>query len=72
MSERTKVTPPPTIYDTSDDCAPQNGWDGFSITSYRKAWNPDGELVKDEAHPWTYRPNPTVICGPKPGDRNND
>ena len=67
VSGRSSPTDPQTIYDTGDECAAQDGWQGFSITSYRKVWTPDGELVKDEAFPWTYRPNPTVVCGPEPG-----
>jgi vancomycin resistance protein YoaR len=66
VSDRSKVTSPPTVYDTSAECQAEAGWEGFSITSYRKVWTPDGTLVKDEADPWTYRPNPTVVCGPKP------
>ena len=67
VSARSNPTDPQTIYDTSDECMAQEGWQGFSITSYRKVWTPDGVLVKDESYPWTYRPNPTVICGPEPG-----
>jgi vancomycin resistance protein YoaR len=69
VSGRSNHTTPQTVYDTSPDCEPQEGWEGFSITSYRKVWTPDGKLDKDEAYPWTYRPNPTVICGPDPGAR---
>nr|WP_246211730.1 VanW family protein [Phytoactinopolyspora alkaliphila] len=68
VSERSNFTSPRTIYDTSSDCTPQGGSQGFSITSYRKAWTPDGELVKDEADPWTYNPNHRVVCGPDPDD----
>ena len=66
VSDRSNVTSPPTVYDTSPECQAESGWEGFSITSYRKVWTPDGTLDKDEADPWTYRPNPTVVCGPKP------
>ena len=69
VSGRSNYTSPQTVYDTSPDCEPQQGWQGFSITSYRKVWTPDGKLDKDEAYPWTYRPNPNVICGPDPGAR---
>lgn len=69
VSGRSNVTSPQTVYDTSPDCEPQEGWEGFSITSYRKVWTPDGTLDKDEAYPWTYRPNPTVVCGPDPAAR---
>ena len=69
VSDRSNVTSTETIYDTSPECEPQQGWEGFSITSYRKVWTPDGKLVKDEAYPWTYKPNPTVICGPDPAER---
>jgi vancomycin resistance protein YoaR len=67
VSGRSNPTSPPTVYDTSSDCQPEQGWNGFSITAYRQVRTPDGELDKDEAFPWTYRPNPTVVCGPKPG-----
>lgn len=66
VSGRSNFTDPETIYDTSDECTAEVGWQGFSITSFRKAWTPGGELVKDESYPWTYRANPTVICGPDP------
>ena len=69
VSDRSNVTSTETIYDTSPECEPQQGWEGFSITSYRKVWTPDGKLVKDEAYPWTYKPNPTVVCGPDPAER---
>ncbi|HEX2361478.1 MAG TPA: VanW family protein, partial [Jiangellaceae bacterium] len=69
VSARSNVTSPQTVYDTSEECEPQQGWEGFSITSYRKVWTSDGKLDKDEAYPWTYRPNPTVLCGPDPGAR---
>jgi vancomycin resistance protein YoaR len=68
-SERSNFTDPPTIYNSDDNClANPNGHRGFSITAYRKVWNPDGSLAKDEAFPWTYRPNPEVICGEDPDD----
>ena len=67
VSGRSNFTSPPTVYDTSAECQAESGWEGFSITSYRKVWTLDGTLVKDESYPWTYRPNPTVICGPDPG-----
>jgi vancomycin resistance protein YoaR len=67
VSGRSNFTSSQKVYDTSDECEPQQGWEGFSITSYRKVWTPDGKLVKDETFPWTYKPNPTVICGPDPG-----
>ncbi|HEX6233629.1 MAG TPA: VanW family protein [Jiangellaceae bacterium] len=69
VSERSNFTDPPTVYNTKDNCiANRVGSKGFSITSYRKAWDPDGNLVKDEAYPWTYRPNPVVVCGEEPED----
>ena len=66
VSARSNVTSPQTVYDTTPECQEENGWQGFSITSYRKVWTSDGTLVKDESYPWTYKPNPTVICGPDP------
>jgi hypothetical protein len=69
VSERSNFTDPPTIYNTKDNCIPNRvGSKGFSITSYRTVWDPDGNLVKDEAYPWTYRPNPVVVCGEEPKD----
>jgi vancomycin resistance protein YoaR len=69
VSARSNLTSSQTVYDTSQECEPQQGWEGFSITSYRKVWTPDGKLDKDEAYPWTYRPNPIVVCGPDPAER---
>lgn len=68
-SDRSNFTDPPTVYNSDDNCIdnPQ-GHRGFSITAYRQVRDPDGELVKDEAFPWTYRPNPVVICGDDPDD----
>jgi vancomycin resistance protein YoaR len=73
VSERSNFTDPPTIYNNKDNClANPVGSKGFSITSYRKVWEPDGTLVKDEADPWTYRPNPVVVCGEEPKDGDSD
>ncbi|WP_240759733.1 VanW family protein [Phytoactinopolyspora endophytica] len=72
VSERSNFTSPQTIYDTGADCEQQAGSQGFDITSYRKVWTLDGELVKDEADPWTYNPNHQVICGPDPDDGGSD
>lgn len=66
VSERSNFTSPRTIYDNSPDCSAQGGSQGFSITSFRKVWTPDGTLVKDESNPWTYNPNHRVICGTEP------
>jgi vancomycin resistance protein YoaR len=66
VSARSNSTSPQTVYDTSPECQEESGWEGFSVTSYRKVWTSDGTLVKDESYPWTYKPNPTVICGPDP------
>lgn len=68
-SERSNFTDPPDpIYSSADDCFPNQPSRGFSITSFRKVWDPDGNVVKDEANPWTYRPSPEVICGEEPDD----
>ncbi|WP_166348875.1 VanW family protein [Phytoactinopolyspora limicola] len=67
-SERGSFTAPRTIHDTSSSCQAQAGSQGFTVTAYRKVWGPDGDLVKDEANPWTYNPNHRVVCGPEPGD----
>jgi vancomycin resistance protein YoaR len=73
VSERSNFTDPPTIYNSKDNCIPNRvGSRGFSITSYRKVWEPDGTLVKDESYPWTYRPNPVVVCGEEPEDGDSD
>lgn len=71
VSDRSNFTSPQTVYNADDNCIPNaSGHQGFDITSYRKVWDPDGNLVKDEAFPWTYRPNPKVVCGEKP--KNED
>ena len=72
VSDRSNVTSTETIYDTSPECEPQQGWEGFSITSYRKVWTPDGKLVKDEAYPWTYKPTPPSFAAltRRSGSRN--
>jgi vancomycin resistance protein YoaR len=68
-SDRSNFTDPgPPTYSQDSNCFPNSPSRGFSITSYRKVWDPDGNLVKDEADPWTYRPSPEVICGPEPDD----
>jgi vancomycin resistance protein YoaR len=67
-SERSNFTSPQTIYDTSSNCAAQGGSQGFTVTAYRQVRTLDGELVKDEANPWTYNPNHRVVCGPDPDD----
>ncbi|WP_053203378.1 VanW family protein [Jiangella muralis] len=72
VSERSNYTSPQTIYDTSGNCSAQGGSQGFTITSYRQVLDPDGNLVKDEADPWTYNPNHRVICGPDPGEGNGE
>lgn len=66
LSEKSNFTSPRTIYDSSANCQAHTGHEGFTITAYRKVWNPDGELVKDEADPWTYNPNHNVVCGREP------
>jgi vancomycin resistance protein YoaR len=68
VSDRSDFTSPRTIYDTSSTCSPQSGGEGFSITSYRKVWDPAGKLVKDESDPWTYNPNHRVVCGSDPNN----
>ncbi|WP_157987834.1 VanW family protein [Jiangella endophytica] len=72
VSDRSNYSSPQTIYDTSDNCSAQGGSQGFDITSYRQVWDPDGNLVKDEADPWTYNPNHRVICGPDPGEDDGE
>ncbi|NDL59768.1 VanW family protein [Phytoactinopolyspora mesophila] len=67
-SERSNFTSPQTIYDTSSNCSAQGGSQGFTVTAYRQVRTLDGELVKDEANPWTYNPNHRVVCGPDPDD----
>jgi hypothetical protein len=67
-SDRSNFTSPQTIYDTSSNCAAQGGSQGFDVTAYREVRTLDGELVKDEANPWTYNPNHRVVCGPDPDD----
>ena len=61
-SEKTNVVQPTTVTHTGADCVPQPaGNAGFSITNYRKVYL-DGDLVKDEADHWTYRPDNQVVC----------
>lgn len=68
LSEKSNFTGPgPIIYNTADNCiANSASSQGFDITSYRKVWKPSGKLVKDESYPWTYNPNPEVVCGEPP------
>lgn len=72
VSERYNFTdPPPARYSQAEDCVENSPSKGFSVTTYRKAWDPDGNLVKDESYPWTYNPSPEVICGPEPDDEDD-
>lgn len=64
--------PPPPRYSQAADCYPNSPSKGFSVTTYRKVWDPDGNLVKDEEYPWAYNPSPEVICGPEPDDEDDD
>lgn len=66
VSERSNFTSPPVVHDDGGSCVAQGGWEGFDITSYRTVKDPTGAVVKDESYPWTYRPNPRVVCGDKP------
>lgn len=68
VSERSNFTSPSTVHDDGPNCTAQSGWQGFDITSYRVVRDPTGTVVKDESFPWTYRPNPNVVCGQKPPD----
>ncbi len=63
-SQKSNVVQPTTVTHTGADCVPQAaGNPGFSITNYRKVYL-DGELVKDEADRWTYKPDNQVVCAP--------
>ncbi|OLT53372.1 VanW family protein [Cellulosimicrobium sp. CUA-896] len=63
-SGRSNVVPPTTVTQSGPDCAPTPaGNPGFTITNYRKVYL-DGELVKDEADRWTYKPDNEVVCAP--------
>jgi vancomycin resistance protein YoaR len=71
VSGKSNFTSPSTVYNSASNCISNgSGSQGFNITSFRKVWDPDGKLVKDESNPWTYRPNPKVICGEKPDDED--
>lgn len=61
---------PGTVYDTTDECVPQVGVDGFDITVVR-VWNRNGEVERRERLRTSYNAAPTVICAPKP-DKKKD
>ncbi|MBD8078127.1 VanW family protein [Cellulosimicrobium arenosum] len=61
-SPKTNVVPTTTVTHKGSDCEPiPAGNPGFSITNYRKVYL-DGDLVKDEADHWTYKPDNEVVC----------
>ncbi|MCB7136524.1 VanW family protein [Cellulosimicrobium marinum] len=63
-SGKSNVVEPTTVTHSGPDCEPTPaGNPGFSITTYRKVYR-DGELVKDEADHWTYKPDNEVVCAP--------
>ena len=65
MGNRYAVTQPKTIYNTSDECSPQTGGEGFTIDVDRVFYQGDEE-VERETFTTTYVPSPRVVCGPKP------
>jgi vancomycin resistance protein YoaR len=68
-SEKSNFTsPPPASYNSSSNCYPNTPSQGFSVTTYRKVWDPDGDLLKDESYPWTYKPSPEIRCGEDPSN----
>jgi vancomycin resistance protein YoaR len=71
-SGKTDIVPTTTVHSTAPDCEHYPaGQPGFSITNYRKVYL-DGKLVKDEAYPWTYKPDNEVVCdSPKAGGEDD-
>lgn len=59
---------PGTIYDTSAECVPQYGVDGFDITVVR-VWKRNGEVQRREPLRTSYDAAATVICAPDPADK---
>jgi vancomycin resistance protein YoaR len=70
--DKTDVVPTTTTHSDDPDCEYYPaGQDGFSITNYRKVYL-DGELVKDESYPWTYKPDNEVVCDSAQGGGGQD
>ncbi|MGV1003549.1 MAG: VanW family protein [Candidatus Nanopelagicales bacterium] len=65
FTDRHSVTDYQTIYDDSDTCVPSDGVRGFQIAVTRRIVR-DGQAVKTETWPTTYKPTPHVICSAKP------
>lgn len=65
VGNRYATTKPKTIYNTSDECSPQTGGEGFTIDVDRVFYQGDEE-VERETFTTTYVPSPRVVCGPKP------
>ncbi len=68
--KRTSIVPFKKVYNESEDCDPQSGVDGFTITVDRVFYK-DGEEVKREPITTRYKPAPQVICDAKP-DKKKD
>jgi vancomycin resistance protein YoaR len=61
-SGKRNIVPTTTVISTDPECEYYPaGQDGFSITNYRKVYL-NGQLVKDESYPWTYKPDNEVVC----------
>jgi vancomycin resistance protein YoaR len=65
---RENLRAPGTVYDTTDQCVPQSGVDGFDITVVR-VWKRDGEVQRREPLKTSYDPAATVICAPNPAKK---
>ncbi|ACZ29996.1 VanW family protein [Xylanimonas cellulosilytica DSM 15894] len=72
-SSRRNLAPTTTVYSTNANCAAYPGGEGgFSITNYRKVYDPADTLVIDESYTWTYRPDNPVVCSAPPGQEPAD
>ena len=69
-SGKSKIVPTTTVHSTDPECEHYPaGQAGFSITNYRKVYL-DGKLVKDEAYPWTYKPDNEIVCDAPGGGKD--
>ncbi|MDP9408021.1 MAG: VanW family protein, partial [Actinomycetota bacterium] len=65
---RRDVTSYRTVYDPDGDCEPMSGGNGFDITVTR-VFRQGGVEVRREDFETTYKPQPRVICSPRPAPR---
>ncbi len=64
---RTNPRQPKTVYDTRDQCVPQEANPGFDIVVRRKVYQ-GGKIVKDQSWRTVYIAEDKVVCGPKPAE----